>query len=299
MITAQDFTGNPLQGVTINAEGSNTTIPDQSWFTTIFGIDLGSTPLTSTEMTGTTGSDGATTFLMLESEEYTIQFLDPSRGINETHTIYPSQSSYTYMFWTSAQSAVVPPSQRISVGLWNAPNGTDPSYTDLGAYYSDASGSTNNLTFRVQSEYGANVSVQYLNPAVSQNVSYRVLRQRGAAYIWSISGNTTAYNRPVGQSNLIRFPGSPVINFDLNKRDVNDNTVGIDWNSYISLAIIFVMALLFGRASIKYAMAVIPLMTLFFWWIRLLTGLLQLLMAFIVFVGIVFYLRFAEQESDV
>jgi hypothetical protein len=259
-----------------------------AWITDILGIDLGTVAIQNTTLSGTTGDDGAIVFLMVETLQYRVDFTKVSESISEHNLLYPKEDSYEFVFWSEEPES---PHTTISIVLWNSTNLTDPLYMDLGAIYTDTGATTNILTFNVSDDDGNRLFSQVSATPNSWNVSYPVLVARGVGYTWTIIGNTTRYDRPIIQTKAIRFGGSPQIGVDF----------GQPWNSWISIGIIFVVAMLFSRASIKYAAAIVPLLALFFWYIEMLwlPGDAGVLIGIIVFFGIIFYIRYAEQESDI
>jgi len=160
---------------------------------------------------------------------------------------------------------------------------------DLGIHYLDVEDTTDNLTFTVMNEDNETLSTMIASSENDWNVSYPVLStEQGKAYIWTIRANNTLYKNDIVQSNVIRFGyDEGFIPF----------SVSPQWNQWIALGVIFLVAVLFGRATIKYASAIIVLLALFFAVIGWLSY-APLLIATIVFLGVLFYIRYAEQESD-
>lgn len=284
-IRCLDYNGNPLENVAISAIGVESTISSYTWITDILGINLDATPIHNTTMNGTTGSDGSAVFLMLESTKYKIDFTSVAASVSQTSYLYPKEDNYDFIFWTESPRLS---STSIKIQWWNATNITNPTYMDLGVKYTDTGSSTNSLVYTISDENSNIVYNQTSSTPNSWNISYPILKERGKSYLMTIRANSTWYAQPIKESNVILFSGSPGIPFDL----------GTEWNNWISIAIIAIAALLFGRASLKYAMAIVPLLALMFAYI----GWLQisgLMIAAVGFFGILFYIRFAEQESDV
>jgi hypothetical protein len=149
------------------------------------------------------------------------------------------------------------------------------------------------LTFNIYDEHNTTLHTQTAGTPNNWNISYTVEHGQGAAYIWGINGNNTRYEYPVVQSQIIRFGSAPTTNFAL----CPEGEPGCLWNQWVALGVIFITATLFGRASIKYASAIVVLLTIFFVTIQWLQP-SWLLLSAIAFFGFIFYLRYADQESD-
>lgn len=285
-IRCLDYNGEPIVNMKVNAQGVESTVTSYSWMTDLLGINLDTVPLHNAAMNGTTGSDGVVVFMMLESVKYQLNFTSTTASISQSSSIYPKEDMYDFTFWTEAP----PPkaSTYITIDFWNQTNTTDPEYMDLGVHYVDTGFTTDPLTFVVRDESNTYLINQTSATPNNWNVSYPVLISRGTAYIWTITGNSTRWATPLTRSQIIRFEGSPKMPFDL----------GSEWNNWLALIIIFVIAFLFGRASLKYGVAIIPLLSLFFWYINWLQ-VTEMMIAAVVFFGVLLYIRFAEQESDI
>lgn len=284
-IRCLDYNGEPLANVQISAVGVESTISSYSWITDILGINLDTTPIHNTTMNATTGSDGAAVFLMIESFKYKLDFTSVVSSITQTSYLYPKEDNYDFVFWTETPAKA---STYITITFWNKTNSTNPEYMDVGVNYTDTGATTNRLTFVIQNETSVYLTNMSSSTPNSWNISYPVLIKSGAGYVWTISGNSTRWKYPLTRSNTIQFAENVGIPFDL----------GAEWNNWIALVIIFTIALLFGRASLKYGVAIIPLLSLFFYYIHWLQ-ITDLMIAAVVFFGVLFYIRFAESESDI
>jgi len=281
-----DYMGDPISDLTVTAIGVESS-SSYDWIGSILGINLNETPLHNTSMYGTTGTDGAIVFLMVENIKYKIHFTKTLGSINETMYIYPSDINYEFIFWAETP---VRSSGTIFPSFWNVTNQTDPTKMDLGITYLDTGSTTDYLDFLVFDDNQTEIYRQRSTTPNNWTVSHPVTIARGVGYAWTIYANSTRFPNPIIQTQIIRFGGSPVIPFDL---DVNPED---NWNQWIALSVIFLVALLFGRASIKYASAIIPLLALFFAVIGWLSF-MPLMMSLILFIGIMFYMRYAEQEN--
>jgi hypothetical protein len=195
------------------------------------------------------------------------------------------------VFWSEG-----PPSVSGSVGIdfWNKTNLSNSNYMDLGVHYTDSGTTTDWLTFTV---YYENNTVLYTKNATNPNdwnVSYPVLNQKTKAYVWGVRANNTRYADQIVQAQVIRFGGSPKILFNL----CGENETTCEFNKWIALGSLFLVALLFGRATIKFASGIIVVLALLFTYIGWLDY-TPLLISTVLFLGVMFYYRYAEQESDV
>ncbi len=90
--------GGPLEGVTVEATGYETTMGSWSWLFDLLGIDYEETQIHNQTMTGTTGSDGTINFMMIEAIKYRITF-DKVGEVSTTWEGYPKDEYYT--IWAS------------------------------------------------------------------------------------------------------------------------------------------------------------------------------------------------------
>jgi hypothetical protein len=290
-LNCQDYLGNPIGDMNVTAVVVESTAP-YTWLTDVFGIDTNQTAIINTTLVGTTDTEGGIVFLMVEDLKYQIQFTKPGQSINQTNYLYPKEGEYTYVFWSEVPSVA---SGSISIQFWNSTNSTNASFMNLGVRYVDTGVSTDSLIFSVYREDNTTMTVQSSGTPNNWNISYPVLMSKGTAYIWSIRANNTKYDQQIVQSQVIRFGYSPMkIPYTLCPDTPDEFCV---WNQWVALGIIFIIAMLFGRATIKYASAIVVLLALFFTTI----GWLHyewILLSFIMFLGIMFYIRYADQESD-
>ena len=86
--------GAPIEGVTVEATGYETTMGSWSWLLDLLGIDYGKTQVHNQTMSGTTGSDGGIDFMMFEAIKYRITFYKDG-VINTTWEGFPKDEYYT------------------------------------------------------------------------------------------------------------------------------------------------------------------------------------------------------------
>ena len=286
-----DYLGKPIVDMNVSAVVIESTSP-YAWLTDIFGINTNETQVTNTTLFGTTDSDGAIVFLMVENLKYRLDFSKPGASISQINYLYPKEGEYVYIFWTEMPSSL---SDLVSIRFWNATNISDSDYMDLGIEYKDAGSTTDKLEFTV---YDAKSDLLYNLTSTtpnSWNTSYPVLMgHTGASYIWMIRGNNTKFVHSIVQSQVIQFGYSnDVIRFTL----CSDGSSHCIENEWLAVGIIFIVGMLCGRAVIKFGTVIIVLLTLLFTYIGWL-GYTGLLLSTIMFFCVLLYLRFADQEGD-
>jgi len=86
--------GAPIEGVTVEATGYETTMGSWSWLLDLLGIDYEKTQVHNQTMSGTTGSDGGIDFMMFEAIKYRLTFYKEG-VINTTWEGFPKDEYYT------------------------------------------------------------------------------------------------------------------------------------------------------------------------------------------------------------
>jgi hypothetical protein len=257
----------------------------------MIGIDTNQTQILNTTLEGTTDSDGAIVFMMVEDLKYQVQFSKPAEGITQTNYLYPKEGEYSYVFWTE-----LPPSVygTVSITFWNSTNGTNASYMDLGVQYLDAGATTDHLEFTVYHENETSLLYRVSSTPNGWNTSFPVLMSKGTAYVWGVRANNTRFEQQITQSEVIRFGYSPQnVPFSL----CPESEPSCSWNQWVAFGTIFLIGLLFGRATLKYTTVIVVLVTLYFVYIRWI-GYEWILISTIMLLGVLLYVRYADQESD-
>jgi hypothetical protein len=285
-----DYLGNPIGDMNVSVVVVESTAP-YTWLTDVFGIDTNQTAIVNTTLMGTTDTEGGIVFLMVEDLKYQIQFTKPGQSINQTNYLYPKEGEYTYVFWSEVPSVA---SGSISIQFWNSTNSTNASFMNLGVRYVDTGVSTDSLIFSVYREDNTTMTVQSSGTPNNWNISYPVLMSKGTAYIWSIRANNTKYDQQIVQSQVMRFGYSPQnVPFSL----CPESDPSCQWNQWVALGIIMLVGTLFGRATLKYTAAIVVLLTLYFIYIRWL-GYEWIMISVVMVLGLLVYIRYAQQESD-
>jgi hypothetical protein len=292
-----DYLGAPIVGMNVSVIGVESSLGSLDWVPYLFGLNLNDTPILNTTMTATTGSDGSVVFIMIETEKYELHYTYPAKAIDERRYYYPKEDSYLEVFWTESvvfTIPTIPVCGSPSYSYTATPNG---SYVDVRSRYTDCSNRTANLTFYVQNAktkqtlYTVNTS----NPN-SVNVSYPVPAVQGATYHYGITGKTTT-GAQVYQDSLLTLNASQWKYNPLGAE--NGNTFALWFYNLAAVAFLVLFGFIFGRWSIKTAVVVVPVLGLYF--STLYMGWLQtswLLVTTAVVLGVMVYLRFAEEESQ-
>jgi len=87
----QNVWGQPLSGVNVTAVPSETSMVNWSWIESVYGYSEN----ISQPMTGITDSNGAVSFVMVETIKYKMYFTNESQNISAYREIYPKDDRYT------------------------------------------------------------------------------------------------------------------------------------------------------------------------------------------------------------
>jgi len=87
----QNVWGQPLSGVNVTAVPSETSMVNWSWIESVYGYGEN---ITQT-MSGITDSNGAVSFVMVETVKYKLYFTNESQNISAYREIYPKDDRYT------------------------------------------------------------------------------------------------------------------------------------------------------------------------------------------------------------
>lgn len=101
LFTIRDLSGSPVSGVTVTAQPTETTMGNWDWLKNLFGIDTEDVNIAGTNMTGTTGSDGTISFIMMEDIRYHITLYSETDSISESYDIYPKDETYLFVVGTA------------------------------------------------------------------------------------------------------------------------------------------------------------------------------------------------------
>jgi PKD repeat protein len=287
--TCQNWAGDPIVGMNVSIMGMNSTYL-QNWVFSMFNLNMGAVPLTSTFMSGVTGSDGGITFATLPGTMYQVNFSKPSLGIHETNYYSSDESEITVTFWPEPP---VLSTAEFKYAFWNTPVNTTA--MRLGINYSDPNPYQNNVTFYVMNSQKQLVTQSSSFNNTGQNWSYDVPIQQGKTYYWGLNINSTGYKSPIKENAFIRFNASQWLVNPLGATD------GDPWATWVyqlaSIAFVGIIAAVPGRRSIKMGVITLAIsagIMFYFGWLQI----TSLVMTGVFFFAIVMYLRRGEEESS-
>lgn len=184
--------GAPIEGVTVEATGYETTMGSWSWLLDLLGIDYGKTQVHNQTMNGTTGSDGGIDFMMFEAIKYKLTFYKEGE-INTTWEGFPKDEYYTIWAPTVGPSEWfehgVNPLEAVNFTITGT-TATEDAAT-ISVYYNDTLAKTT-------------VSAVYLNQSFTNGTEILIQQYLGGtASTWSHTFNLPGDHR--GESYIVRL----------------------------------------------------------------------------------------------
>ena len=276
-----DYVGQRFNNVTVTATPLESTGP-WAWLEDLLGIP-GEVDVENEVLTGTTGTDGAIVFTMVESVKYRVDITDPAQGISTSITIYPKEDEIPVYIWP----ATTPPlGETVDYDLSATP--LDDENTRLRLTYSDALDNTTSVTFYVTTENGTLIHSETKTGDANVTISYEMVNVPGEVYIFGFEARHGTYG-VIKQDQFIRFSGDrPRVDF-------------ADWiplwvYNWLAIGIIVCIACIFGFQTLKFGVVLVPVFALLFTYMEWLeTPILLTLCAMTL--GILLYLRYSEGET--
>ena len=213
-------------------------------------------------MNGTTGSDGAVTFLMTPSIQYTLTFINATQGISETLTIYPKDTEY-YIYidsfsWTPPENQTI----RDTVDWGWTSERINTTHGWINFTYTDTSNETTHIDYWINASNDTNLYSFNTTYPTSWTVNQTV-EADNKTYIVHFSADHPRFGSLVGSvRHTITFMGMR-FGFGWDEQWMYD-TVAI-------CAIIFI-GLLFSATSVNVGAVVCALSGWMFMWIGWLSG---------------------------
>jgi hypothetical protein len=277
---AQDYAGVPYSNITVTATPLESSGP-WSWLLSLFGIS-GDTDINGTVLTGTTGSDGAIVFTMVQSVKYRVQFTDLTRGIDASIDIYPQEDAVVISLWpatTPAQSQVV--TYELTA------DAIDDDNTRLRLRYADAARNTTEIVFYVYDDERALVHTE---SSSSQNttLTYNLANNPGHTYYFGFYAEHSRYGN-ITLDKFISFGG------DRPRVDLADWIPLYAYN-WAAVCIIVCVAAVFGYLSRSFGFVIVPVFGLIFTYMEWLQNPLEITIGALV-LGVIIYLREREGET--
>ncbi|MFA4973308.1 MAG: DUF2341 domain-containing protein [bacterium] len=263
--TVKSLFGAPVSGVNVTIVPQNTTVSEFAWLYELLGINDASTPIFDQAMTGITGSDGSTTFVMDGTTNYHVTFENATAGISESMNLYPSQPQYTVYasgsgsggWFASGHNPLV----EVNVSTSAGENTTALGY--IGVRYADALSQTTSVSIRINrtNTDGTQTTVNSTTVAGSSSFTrtFSIPNHRGNDY----SVNVTAVHTEFGTITrpfAVHFVPGPM-SFGLPE----------DLLLFAGMFLMLFAALLFGQVSTGIGMIVFSFvgwLVFFMGWLR-------------------------------
>ncbi len=195
-------------------------------------------------LTGVTGTDGAVTFLLTPTFRHTITFTSASQGISKTLTLYPKDTEYWITVGTTGGWADYEhdPTRYIHIGV--SQKNINDTHAHINVTYLDDLNLTTALRMWVNQTntsdlLGDQILIDtWISPGNNSSTSHSfiVTNYRGQDYMVYVQHEHhefgTVYSRPVRFIGILIDLGLPTISY-----------------AYMSFAILFFMAAMFGATS--------------------------------------------------
>lgn len=249
--------GAPIEGVTVTAQGYETTAPGGLWdmLITLLGIDLESAPIHNESMTGTTGTDGAIDFMMIEAVNYQVNFTKAGE-VDTSWSGYPKDDYYPiFTTGTGIFPAGYDPNVVIQVNVTGTEIDADDA--EIMVNYTSSLAGTTSVFVSLNQVLSNGTETEIANTTETGETwshTFNVADQRDESYFVRVTVDHATLGT-VNRDYSVYFPPGPI-------------TLGIpeDLLLYIGIAIMIFSALFFGQVSVGAGCAVFT----FVGWILLL-----------------------------
>lgn len=276
-----DYVGQRFDNVTVTATPLESTGP-WGWLEDLLGIP-GEVDVENEVLTGTTGTDGAIVFTMVESVKYRVDITDASQGISTSITIYPKEDEIPVYIWP----ATTPPlGTTVTYDLTAA--ALDDENTRLRLTYRDGLANTTSVTFYVTTENGTLIHSETETGDANVTISYDMENVPGEVFIFGFEARHGTYGT-ITQDQFIRFESNrPRVDF-------------ADWiplwvYNWAAIGIIVCIAAIFGFQTLKFGVVLVPVFGLLFSYMGWL-GTPMLLLLCAMTLGVLLYLRYSEGDT--
>jgi len=276
-----DYVGQRFNNVTVTATPLESTGP-WGWLEDLLGIP-GEVDVENEVLTGTTGTDGAIVFTMVESVKYRVDITDASQGISTSITIYPKEDEIPVYIWP----ATTPPlGEAVTYDLSATP--LDDENTRLRLTYSDALDNTTSVTFYVTTENGTLIHSETETGDANVTISYEMVNVPGEVFIFGFEATHGTYGT-ITKDQFIRFSNDrPLVDFA--------PWIPLWVYNWAAIGFIVCIAAIFGFQTLKFGVVLVPVFALLFTYMEWLdTPVLLTLCAMTL--GILLYMRYSEGET--
>lgn len=289
--TIKYWNGQPIKGVNVTAQGfqstaGNGTFADAATILgTLFGFDFVTTPIQSQSMTGTTGTDGAIAFWMVENVNYHVTFTLNGQELVTPIDVYPKEYEYPI---TVPAAAV--PSSSIDTNYTLTTGALNNSHSYITVNYTDWNYNTDTATVTfarvVNDTYSVTNYSRSFSGAGAANfsVTYNPITHAGDQYrVTLYTVNTVFGTRNV--SKLVTIPG----------RTLDLKLQNNDYYAWIALIVLYLIAQMGGSRRTRDVSVILTFFAGFLavvGWLSITTLLLQAAMMF----GVLYYVRTGEEQ---
>jgi PKD repeat protein len=280
--TYVDAYGNPITGATVTATALESTNP-WSWLEEVFGFSS-TVDIQGTVLSGTTGSDGTLSFMMIETIEYRVNCIKASAGINHSVDIYPKNTEYFIRIGSLPSVGPNYPSYSLNAT-------TVGTNVILFGNYTDTSGETSAVRFIVVNSTGSevyNTSVTLTGGVGS--AYYAVNNTKGDQLTFGLVAEHDTHGTIQKWIDITLKGSGRLINF------------GEGWTDFMymvmAIAGIFLVGGCFGEMDVRLGAIFIPMMGAIFWWIGWLPETYGAVITIAGFLGAIYYIRSKAKELD-
>lgn len=280
-LTFIDEVGQGIDGATVTATPTETSLGAWGWLADLFGFDT-DVNIGGTELQGTTGSDGSISFTLVPEIRYTISIVHAGDGINSSYSLYPKESEYFFRIGTLPVSTDYPEYNLTAEDV-------NSSYVRLSVSYLDAADNSEDLYFYVLNSSGSVVYDTSIELTAGGGTAYYdVENTRGTSYRFGFNvtndehGNVTSWTGidMKGSGALVDF-GWPDLYYNI-----------------ISLAVIFLLAGAIGEADVRVGAIIVPIFAGLFWYIGWLPAAIGAIINIVLFIGAFYYIRSGMKAVD-
>lgn len=278
-----DYVGQRFNNVTVTATPLESTGP-WGWIEDLLGVP-GKVDVENEVLTGTTGTDGAIVFTMVESVKYRVDITDPAQGISTSITIYPKEDEIPVYIWP----ATTPPlGETVVYDL--AATALDDENTRLQLTYSDALDNTTSVRFYVTDENGTLIHSETKTGDANVTLAYEMANVPGEVYIFGFEAVHGIYG-VIAQDQFIRFESNrPLVDFA--------PWIPLWVYNWLAIGFIVCIAAIFGFQTLKFGVVLVPVFALLFTFMGWLgTPILITLCALVL--GVLLYMRYSEGEGGI
>jgi hypothetical protein len=284
----QDNYGRGLADTTVTVTPTTSTLDTiTNWLTTLLGLPS-DTGIDTTALSGTTDTNGAVTFVMVEDIRYQVDCVNVGQGVDETYYIYPKDDAYVII--VSTTDSFSHNRTMISDGItWTFTNTTINETHELLMFnYYDPTGETTNVSFWVRTHASplSTCHQEYCSNPNSCSATYTCSAYNGQEYYCGATCQHGYYGE---------FEATQIYHY----QKLVDLGIDSAYYPYIAVAFLIVIAAIFSVISVKFGAVLIPIFGFMFYYMKWLpfdyrgVALLTILLV----IGIFAYIR--KQEDKV